>query len=61
MTDDEPTAKVASDQPIKRPRQPGRLEDLIVMDERFFEPLPEEELMLWEGRGDEFADKNPAK
>jgi antitoxin (DNA-binding transcriptional repressor) of toxin-antitoxin stability system len=31
-------------------RRAGRLKGLIDFDERFFEPLPEEELRLWEGR-----------
>ncbi|MYA50754.1 MAG: type II toxin-antitoxin system Phd/YefM family antitoxin [Chloroflexi bacterium] len=31
-------------------RQPGTMKGLISIDERFFEPLPEEELRLWEGR-----------
>lgn len=31
------------------PRQPGALKGLISIDERFFEPLPEEELRAWEG------------
>lgn len=34
-------------------RQPGRLKGLIAFDDRFFEPLPEEDLRLWEGRGKE--------
>lgn len=30
-------------------RVPGLLKGQISLDERFFEPLPEEELRLWEG------------
>ena len=30
-------------------RQPGTLKGKISIDERFFEPLPEEELRAWEG------------
>ncbi len=30
-------------------RQFGSMKGLISIDERFFEPLPEEELKLWEG------------
>ena len=39
--------------PVERPRkgrrQFGRLKGLVDIDDRFFEPLPEEELRLWEG------------
>ena len=30
-------------------RQPDTLKGIAWIDERFFEPLPEEELRLWEG------------
>jgi prevent-host-death family protein len=40
-----PIAKPA----LKTPRVPGRFKGLIEIDDRFFEPLPEEELRLWEG------------
>ena len=30
-------------------RQPGSMKNLIKIDDRFFEPLPEEELAAWEG------------
>ena len=33
-------------------RQFGSMKGLISIDERFFEPLPEEELKLWTGEGD---------
>lgn len=33
-------------------RQFGSMKGLISVDDRFFEPLPEEDLRLWEGRGD---------
>ena len=32
---------------IKRPRQPGLLRGMMIPDS-FFDPLPEEELRLWE-------------
>ena len=32
-------------------RQPGRWKGLISIDDSFFDPLPEEELALWEGTG----------
>lgn len=38
----------------KKPRrQPGLYAGQITIGPEFFEPLPEEELRLWEGRGDE--------
>jgi len=37
--------------PSRANRTPGRLKGVISVDDRFFEPLPEEELRLWEGRG----------
>jgi prevent-host-death family protein len=39
--------------PVKQKRVPGRLKGLVEWDDRFLEPLPEEELALWEGAGDE--------
>ena len=50
---DTPVAKLVPIPKNLEPRKPGRLKDLIVMDDSFFDPLPEEELRLWEGRGDE--------
>jgi antitoxin (DNA-binding transcriptional repressor) of toxin-antitoxin stability system len=43
---------VARPEPIAAPvdlRKPGRLKGLIGIDDRFFEPLPDEELKAWEG------------
>ena len=51
---DKPAVRLVPIDPPKRPdRVPGRLKGLISIDDRFFEPLPEEELRLWEGRGEE--------
>jgi prevent-host-death family protein len=50
---DTPVAKLVPVPKVLEPRKPGRLKDLIIMDDSFFDPLPEEELRLWEGRGDE--------
>jgi prevent-host-death family protein len=36
----------------KARRKPGAMKGLIKIDERFFEPLPEEELRRWEGHED---------
>ena len=43
-----PIAQLIACKP-KGKRQPGTMKGLISIDERFFEPLPEEELRLWEG------------
>ncbi len=45
-----PVAKLASVQPRVKPVF-GTLKGKIKIDDRFFEPLPEEELALWEGSG----------
>lgn len=37
---------------VKPARRPGRMKGLIDIGPEFFEPLPEDELRLWEGRGD---------
>ena len=37
----------------KPKRQFGSMKGKIGWDDAFFDPLPEEELRLWEGRGDE--------
>ena len=36
----------------REPRKPGRLKGKGSFDESFFDPLPEDELRLWEGHGD---------
>jgi len=33
----------------KGKRQPGALKGLIAIDDRFFEPLPDDELAVWNG------------
>lgn len=38
--------------PAKPERKPGRLKGIIAFDDAFFDPLPEDELRLWEGRGE---------
>lgn len=48
MRGDVPVAKlVPVPKPVKTPRVPGRLKDVIKWDDRFFDPLPEDELRLW--------------
>ena len=44
-----PVARLVRSKPAGK-RQPGTLKGKISIDEGFFEPLPEEELRLWEGR-----------
>lgn len=50
----EPVAKLTSIKAAKKQmrRVPGRLKGLIVVDERFFEPLPDDELARWNGEED---------
>lgn len=49
-----PYAKLVPFDPVPKrpPRQPGRFKDKIphLPDSFFFDPLPEEELRMWEGR-----------
>ena len=47
-----PVARLVEYQPRGK-RQFGAWKDRISIDDSFFDPLPEEELALWEGRGDE--------
>lgn len=47
----EPKVKlVPIEEKTKSHRVPGRLKGKIAIDERFFEPLPEDELGAWEGK-----------
>ena len=48
----EPVIKLTPLKPAGR-RVPGAFKGRIEIGPEFFEPLPEEELLLWEGRGDE--------
>lgn len=45
----EPVARLVACKP-KGVRQPDVLRGKVVVPDSFFEPLPEEELRLWEGR-----------
>ncbi len=47
-----PVAKLAPLASGKKKRVFGRLRGVISVDERFFEPLPQDELALWNGEGD---------
>jgi prevent-host-death family protein len=50
---DKPAVRIVPFEPAAKPeRKPGRLKGIGGFDDSFFDPLPEEELRLWEGRGD---------
>lgn len=38
--------------PTRERRRPGRLKGRGSFDESFFDPLPDDEIRLWEGQGD---------
>jgi len=51
---DEPVAKLVAVARKRKPRTPGRLKgQLDIPDSFFFDPLPEDELKLWSGEGDD--------
>jgi antitoxin (DNA-binding transcriptional repressor) of toxin-antitoxin stability system len=45
----EPAVRLVPVPREERRRRPGRLKGRLVVGPEFFEPLPEEELALWEG------------
>ncbi len=48
MRGDVPVARIVPLAPEEKPRrQPGRLKGLVNFDDRFFEPLPDDELEAW--------------
>ena len=49
VRDGEPVARLVPSKPPRRAGY-GSWKGLIDIDDRFFEPLPEEELAAWEGR-----------
>lgn len=50
----EPVAKLVAVGRARKPRVPGRLKGkLDIPDAFFFDPLPEDELKLWSGEGDD--------
>ena len=51
---DQPVAKIVPMHRAQKPRVPGRLQgQLDLPDSFFFDPLPDDELHLWSGKGDE--------
>ena len=49
---DEPVVKLTPIAPVKKKRRPGRFKGQFKLTDAFFEPLPDDELALWEGEGD---------
>jgi prevent-host-death family protein len=48
----EPVVKLTPVAPVKKKRVPGRLKGKIAFSDSFFDPLPDDELALWNGEGD---------
>jgi prevent-host-death family protein len=48
----EPVVKLTPIAPVKKRRVAGQLKGKIAFDESFFDPLPDDELALWNGEGD---------
>ncbi len=49
---DEPVVRLTPIAPTKKKRIPGRLKGKIAFSDSFFDPLPDDELALWNGEGD---------
>jgi len=49
---DKPVARLVPIEASRPERKPGRFAGEFEIGPEFFEPLPEEELRLWEGHGD---------
>jgi prevent-host-death family protein len=47
-----PVAKLVPIQPAKAKRRFGSMKGQIALDESFWDPLPDDELRLWNGEGD---------
>ena len=48
----EPLVRLTPVVHAKKPRVPGRFKGKFVQTDAFFEPLPDDELALWNGEGD---------
>lgn len=56
--DKQPVVRLTRVEEAKSWREPGYLKGLAsIPDSFFFDPLPEEELQLWEGSGDDPFDR----
>lgn len=55
----EPVVRLERVGPPRPQRVPGRLKGIVSSppDSFFFDPMPEDELALWEGRGDDVIDR----
>jgi prevent-host-death family protein len=47
-----PVVRLTPVAPAKKKRVAGRLKGKIAFDDAFFDPLPDDELALWNGEGD---------
>jgi prevent-host-death family protein len=48
----EPVVRLTPLAPVKKKRVAGRLKGQFKLTDAFFEPLPDDELALWNGEGD---------
>jgi len=48
----QPVVKLTPVEPTPKPRVPGRFKGQFKLTDAFFEPLPDDELALWNGEGD---------
>jgi prevent-host-death family protein len=48
---DKPVVRLAPIEPARKLRSSGMWKGRVTLDERFFEPLPDDELSLWNGEG----------
>ena len=46
-----PIARLVALDPVRKPRRSGMWKGRIGIDEGFFDPLPDDELALWNGEG----------
>ena len=49
---DKPIARLVAIEQVRPERVPGRMQGMMVVGDEIFDPLPEDELRLWEGRDD---------
>jgi antitoxin (DNA-binding transcriptional repressor) of toxin-antitoxin stability system len=49
---DNPVVRLAPIEPAKKKRVFGSMKGQIALTDAFFEPLPDDELALWNGEGD---------
>ncbi|HEX5183359.1 MAG TPA: type II toxin-antitoxin system prevent-host-death family antitoxin [Allosphingosinicella sp.] len=52
MRNKEPVARIVRETPAEKKPLLGAFKGQFTLDERFFEPLPDDELALWNGEGD---------